>query len=102
MSVISIDEAGGTARVAISVRVAPRQVVGPGTILGGVTSDGGGWVILPSGKVVKIPPHSPAVQALEALAVAAELEGSVDVDLQRQLNDVTARALERVALRLRG
>ena len=102
VSVVSIDEVAGKARVAINVRVAPRQEVGPGVLLGAILGDGGGWVILPSGKVVKVPPRGPVIRALEALAAASEVEGTGREDLQRELNEVTARELERVAARLRG
>jgi hypothetical protein len=102
VSVISIDEAAHTARISIQCRVAPLHDVGPGSILGGVTNGGGGWLILPSGKVVKVPPHSPVINTLEVLAVATELEGTATGDMQRQLNQVTARELDRVANQLRG
>jgi len=102
VEVLSIDEEVGKARVRVGVRVPPRQEVGPGVILGGVTRDGGGWVVLPSGKVVKVPPHSPVLRAVEALAVAAQVEGLVHEELQQQLNTITAKELERVALQLRG
>lgn len=60
----------------ISVRFAARRpiVVGPGQVLGGVGSDGGGWLIL-NGRIIPIPPRSPVMSLAEAMAnyVNAEL-----------------------------
>jgi hypothetical protein len=65
--VISFDLNAKKARV--SVRVAARRpfVEGPGQILGGVASDGGGWLIL-NGRIIPIPPRSPVMTVAEALA----------------------------------
>jgi hypothetical protein len=50
----------------------PRETV-PGSILVGVTNDAGGLVII-GGKIVKIPPNSPLLPMVEALAVVQESE----------------------------
>jgi hypothetical protein len=101
VTVESIDEAAGTARVRISVRTTPPRVAGPATVLGGVTGDGGGWVILPSGKVVKIGPRGPVLSAIEALALVEHTNGMpVSHELQRDVTAAAVRELAQVIVRL--
>jgi hypothetical protein len=45
--------------------------VGPGIPFGGVTNDGGGWVLV-NGKVVPVPPRTPEFTVLELIAEARE------------------------------
>jgi hypothetical protein len=69
-----------TARITISHEARPISVLGRDVlegavrILSGVKEDGGGWIILPSGRIVRVPPRSPILEVLDKLAVAAETE----------------------------
>jgi hypothetical protein len=40
-------------------------------ILAGVVQDGGGWIIL-NGKLIRVPPRAPVLEALKELAAKAE------------------------------
>ncbi len=62
-----------------------------GEVLLGVVQDGGGLVIV-GGKVVKVPPRSPLIPLLEAVARADIRSGAADVDID-------APELRRTALR---
>jgi hypothetical protein len=66
--VVSFDLQAKKARINARI-VARRPIpsVGPGQILGGVASDGGGWLIL-NGQVIPIPPRSPVMSLAEAIA----------------------------------
>lgn len=74
--VISFDLNAKKAR--ISVRIAARRplVVGPGQLLGGVASDGGGWLIL-NGRIIPIPPRSPVMTLAEAMAEYVTAEANL-------------------------
>lgn len=43
-------------------------------LFGGVTSGGDGWMLLPSGQVVRIPPRSPFVTVMNQIAAITEAE----------------------------
>jgi hypothetical protein len=76
-------------------------VAGPATVLGGVTGDGGGWVILPSGKIVKIGPRGPVLSAIEALALVEHAdELSASPELRRDVTAAAVRELAQVIVRL--
>lgn len=67
-----------------------------GDTFGGVDAGGGGWIVLPSGKVIKIPPRQEfileALNTLVALSAANEING----DVGRQLVNQTLAALEQI------
>ena len=67
-----------------------------GQILGGVASDGGGILILPSGKIIRIPPRQPVlIQILEGIAAytaAVELKG----DTGSQLRTAALNAVQQI------
>jgi hypothetical protein len=73
--------------------VATKKVVYPhipdlvGEILGGITQDGGGWVVV-GGKLLKVPPRSPLVRLLQLLADRDSLETADIRDLEDALEDV--------------
>lgn len=52
-------------------RQAPRPVAKQGHILIGIAGGGEGILILPNGKVVKVPPHSPVIRGMLALTAFA-------------------------------
>jgi hypothetical protein len=75
VEVVSFDLPAKKARLrARYVARRPIVVEGPGQIVGGVAVDGGGFVILPSGKIVKVPPRSPLLEVVSQLALVAEAE----------------------------
>jgi hypothetical protein len=75
ITVVSFDLPAKKARISVVRRARPPvSAVGPGTIIGGVGVDGGGIIVLPSGKVVRVPPHWPVISLLEKLAVLADTE----------------------------
>jgi hypothetical protein len=95
LEVLDIDAAERTAR--LRVQRVPRQrheFEGIyGEIIGGVTSDGGGIVILPGGRVVPVPPWDPMVRILEQVAVYRE---SMNVDNAALQDSVRRLALQRI------
>jgi hypothetical protein len=74
------------ARITVTRRASRPIVVGPGQIFGGVAVDGGGWVILPSGKIVPVPPRSPVTSILEKLAVVLEAEKALQPQAQKAVS----------------
>jgi hypothetical protein len=52
-------------------RQAPRPVAKHGHVLVGVAEGGDGILILPNGRIVKVPPHSPVIRAMLAVAAFA-------------------------------
>jgi hypothetical protein len=83
ITVTDIDAGSRTASLNVKSWVDQRPEVGPGTILGGVANDGGGWVIL-NGKVFKVPPRSPLLNILEQM---------VEAQQSQNLNHFQARGL---------
>jgi hypothetical protein len=69
----SFDLEAKTARITVSIHARRPIVEGPGVIFGGV-AEGGGFILLPSGKIVRVPPRSPVLEALGKLAIVAEGE----------------------------
>jgi len=69
-------------------------------ILFGVTNDGGGIVILPNGRIIKIPPHNPVFQAIaDGLADAAR-GFAVQEDAKGGSLRELAEAIDRMGLEL--
>jgi hypothetical protein len=70
--VISIDPAARTATLQVTRR--PRRLLRPAArIQPGVASDGGGLIIA-GGKIIKVPPRSPLLPMVEALAAVQDSE----------------------------
>lgn len=66
IEVISFNLKEKTARIRLR-HVARRIIVdGPGIPLGGITRGGGGILILPNGKIVRVPPSSPILILAES------------------------------------
>jgi hypothetical protein len=70
VSVESFDLPARKARITIR-RQAPRPTARHGHLLAGIAGGGGGILILPTGRVVKVPPRSPVVSALFTLTAFA-------------------------------
>jgi hypothetical protein len=64
-----------------------------GTILGGVAQDGGGFVILPGGRVIKIPPYDPAFDVLPALGIYRMADDIKNSDLRDTLKTAAIEAV---------
>ena len=96
VAVEAINADAGIARVRISVRAAPPRVAGPAIFVGaGATGDGGGFVVLPSGKVVHIGPRGLrvveavlAAEHAEAISASPELRGALTEAVTRELTDI--------------
>lgn len=70
----SFNLAAKTARISLEVQAGRRLVAGPGRIVGGVAEGGGGWIILPSGRRVPVPPRGPLLDILRVIADVADAE----------------------------
>jgi hypothetical protein len=60
---------------------------GPGRVFGGVTVDGGGWIVLPGGHNIPIPPRNPVMDLVARVAIAGQVESML-----------TGRAREAIAV----
>ena len=69
VSVESFDLQNKTARIKVARTARPPVVAGPGVIIGGVASGGGGLIILPSGKIIRIPPRGPLIAVIALVAI---------------------------------
>jgi hypothetical protein len=98
IEILSFDLNAKKARIRVRI-VAPMRipVEGPVKIYGGVASDGGGFVILPSGKIIKIPPRSPILDLVSKLALIPEAEmvlsKEVFVDARKMILEDVSRSL---------
>lgn len=81
VEVISIDAHNHSAQIRLVMRSARQVPQTVGTIFGAVDVDSGGYLILPSGKVVKIPPRGPVTEMVTLVARLAESEITGDVAL---------------------
>ena len=75
IEILSFNIPAHKARVRIQVQMS-RPIFGGlggtgGTVIGGVTVDGGGWIIV-GGKVIRIPPRSPVLGVLAKLALVSQ------------------------------
>jgi hypothetical protein len=77
ITVESFDLSAKKARISVVRRATRPFVAGPAQIFGGVAQDGGGWIILPSGRRVPIPPRGPILAVLEQLASLVEAQESL-------------------------
>ena len=73
----SIDLNAKKARIAVRAAAKRPIVAGPAQVFGGVTSDGGGWIII-NGRVVRIPPRSPMIALAEEIANILAAESNVE------------------------
>jgi hypothetical protein len=102
VEVVSFDLPRRTAVLDVTVRVPPPPpVAGPGIPIGGVTVDGGGWIVI-NGHVVRVPPRGPVFEALSRLAgvQASELLG--DADARRTARSAEVTGLARAVSELSG
>lgn len=79
LTIESFDLQRPTARVSVRITAPARipQLVGDPSF--GVTVDGGGYVVLPSGKIIKVPPRGPVMELL------ANVESLVDAQARESL-----------------
>ena len=104
IEVLQIDPAAMKARIQLRKTASRRPpVVGGGIPIGGwnvVGSDGGGWVILPSGKLIRIPPRSPLLALVSKLALVTEAQAILEADsfaaVQLLILDETQTDLKRM------
>jgi hypothetical protein len=75
IEVVSFNLQAHTARIKVRNQVRNPIIEGAAQIFGGIPFDGGGWIILPSGRIIRVPPRSPVLEALDKLVAAAETEG---------------------------
>lgn len=68
------DLAGKKARITVRQRATRPYVAGPGRVSVGMAAGAGGYIVLPSGKRVPVPPRSPLLTILEKVALAADAE----------------------------
>ncbi len=68
ISVLTIDAAAQEAQIEIRVRPHRQVEPGAGMLFGGVEAGGGGLVWTPGRGFTKVPPHSPLLSILEAVA----------------------------------
>jgi hypothetical protein len=78
VEVVSFDLAAKKARIHVRVAAGRRWEVGPGITVGGVDVGGGGLLILPSGKIVRVPPRGPLIRLAKNLGIAAEAQEYLD------------------------
>jgi hypothetical protein len=71
--------------------------VGPGTELGGVTSDGGGYILL-GGRIIKVPPREPVRDIGEYLEVLSAIDASEATGEVRALAETEALRTLSIAL----
>ncbi len=105
VTVDAIDPVAGSATLLVSYRVPQREpVVGPGIVIGGVASDGGGYVII-NGHLIKIPPRGPREGILRNLAALEAVELAERAEVRRALvgevlSDL-AKNVEKLGIELR-
>lgn len=89
IEVESIDSRAKLARIRVTHRVVPPMVAGPGRVFGGVAAGGDGWLILPDGRRVPVPPRSPFIEVMEKMAIIAEAEQA----LGQENSQIVSRAV---------
>jgi hypothetical protein len=70
-----------------------------GIIFGGVDMGGGGWIVLPNGKIKKVPPHEPAIDILRLLDVYESAKGIEDHAEQTSVQCEALKSIERIVQR---
>jgi hypothetical protein len=65
VTIVSFDLQRPSARIRVQIRATRRFQTGPSRFIGGVESGGGGILIMPSGKIVPVPPRSPLMELAE-------------------------------------
>lgn len=74
ITIESFDQQAGRARICVNRRARRPYVVGPARVGIGVAAGAGGYIILPSGRRVPVPPRSPLIAMLEEVAAGLEAE----------------------------
>jgi len=78
-----------TARITITHQTRPISMLdrifeGAAQIVLSQAQDGGGWIVLASGRIIPVAPRSPVLEVLDKLAIAAETE-ALSVEARRSV-----------------
>lgn len=94
VSVEALDLQAGSATLSVLYRPASRPpVVGPSDVFGGVSSDGGGVIII-NGHIYRVPPRSPLAEIVKSAAIIASLDLVEDKVLRSRMINVTLKNLK--------
>jgi hypothetical protein len=96
----SFDLEAKKARITVGRHARPIIEEGAVEIFGGIEADGGGWIVLPSGKIVRVPPRSPVLTLLDKLAVAGDttmLSEAARRSVEHAVLDDVAKAARKLA-----
>jgi hypothetical protein len=96
VNVTNIDPVGRTASIQVIRRPDRRPAAGPAHILVGGANDALGIVLI-GGKIVKIPPRSPLIPIVQALAAAQESESLSNGPVRDLLQRDAMRSISAVA-----
>lgn len=83
VTIVSFNDVMQTARLRIrtsTARTVRVPEMGPGRVFGGVAVDGGGFIILPNGQVIRIPPWNPVMNILQHIGLVAQAENILTVE----------------------
>jgi hypothetical protein len=94
VEVVSIDDATGTATIQVVHRRARDIPQIYGTVIGGGTGDGGGWIIV-NGHLIRIPPWDPLFGLIQQLGVYRQSEQIVDVAVRQAAQQSALQAVTR-------
>jgi hypothetical protein len=97
IAIESFDLAAKKARVRVQQIAGVIHQDGPGQVFGGVQAGGEGWILTPSGKLKRVPPHSPLIAVLDRVGEIVEMEEALVSAVQH-----LAPALSVVPVRTRG
>jgi hypothetical protein len=70
-----------------------------GEVFGGVAQDGGGWIILPGGRPIPIPPWDPMIDVLPVLGIYAIANDIKNSDLRTKLKTAAIETVGEIAKR---
>jgi hypothetical protein len=103
VEVLAIDAEGHTATLHLSGRPRVRERLPQlgADVYGGVTVDGGGFIII-GGKVVPVPPRGPARLLIDQVIRYLEVDPRADVAAGRAMRRTLMADVARTALRLRA
>jgi len=96
VTVLELHAQDGTATVRLESRPAapfPKEPGLVGRVYGAVEVDGGGFIVLPSGQVVPVPPRGPVTELLHQLASLAQSELTGDIALGLAQRRSTLRSI---------
>jgi hypothetical protein len=99
ITVLGFDLAAKKARLRIQTTVRKPILEGiPGTPIGGVAVDGGGWIIV-GGHVVRVPPRSPVIGLLSKVALLSQAHETLRGDALQGAGQALYKDIEQAARR---